>query len=136
MRKIIVYIAMTVLLASVYSAADNPGSAAVDPSASVAGGAVQDAAQDTAKNKREDKTPKVVFDSPSNEAIWTGEREISFRLENIDSPSVRVVEVYLDGRLLKDFVGPPYTLKHSFGGGKNRLYEAALQAARGGPAEG
>lgn len=59
--------------------------------------------------------PGVVFYSPKSGETWVGDLEIRFHLRNIDPQSVRGVELYLDGQLIKTFDSPPYRYTFAFG---------------------
>jgi len=72
--------------------------------------------------------PGVVFLSPKKNQLWTGKRKIKIELKNIEPGSVRVLELYLDGRLLKEFSAPPYVLTHQFGlQGQNRTLRVVVR---------
>ncbi|UCH95102.1 MAG: VWA domain-containing protein [Candidatus Aminicenantes bacterium] len=72
--------------------------------------------------------PGVVFLSPKQDALWTGKQQIKIELIDINPEEVRLVELYLDGRLLKEFAGPPYILTHQFGTeGQNRTLKVVVR---------
>jgi len=71
---------------------------------------------------------EVVFLSPQEDLMWVGDRQITMTVKNIEPGDVRLVELFLDGRLLKEFRAPPYTLTHHFGTrGQNRVLRAAAR---------
>ncbi len=72
--------------------------------------------------------PGVVFLSPKQDDLWTGDRKVNLKLRNIDSKDVRVIEVYLDGRLIRELIAPPYVFTHSFGiEGQDRTLKAVVR---------
>ncbi|MCP5047273.1 MAG: VWA domain-containing protein, partial [bacterium] len=56
----------------------------------------------------------VIFITPVKDRMWVGRQPVTLRLRNIDPGDVRMVEVYLDGRLIKDLETPPYAFSHQF----------------------
>ncbi len=60
-------------------------------------------------------TPRVWFSSPQNDDMWIREKKIEVRLQNIDAKKIRSVEIYLDGKFIKEFKSPPYTMTYNFG---------------------
>ena len=60
-------------------------------------------------------TPRVWFSSPQNDDIWIGKKQIEVKFRDIDLKKIRSIEVYLDGKLLKEFKAPPYILNYDFG---------------------
>lgn len=60
-------------------------------------------------------TPRVWFASPQGDDMWIGEKKIEVRLRNIDPKNIRSIEIYLDGKFLKQFTSTPYTMTHDFG---------------------
>ena len=72
--------------------------------------------------------PGAVFLSPKQDDLWTGDRKVNLKLRNIDSKDVRVIEVYLDGRLIRELIAPPYVFTHSFGiEGQDRTLKAVVR---------
>lgn len=65
---------------------------------------------------REKRRQQALILSPLEDSMWTGRQTFAVELKNIEQHEVRQVEFYLDGRLLKEFTVPPYTLVHDFGG--------------------
>lgn len=66
--------------------------------------------------------------SPLEDTMWTGKQTIAVKLKNIEPHEVRMVEIYLDGRLLKEFSVPPYSLIHDFGGeGQNHSLKVLVR---------
>ena len=59
--------------------------------------------------------PGIEFLSPKNNEIWLGMKEINIQVKGVDPGTIRVVELYLDGKLLKEFKRPPYSLRYDFG---------------------
>ncbi len=60
-------------------------------------------------------TPRVWFASPHSDDIWIGKRKIEIKFRDIDPKKIRSVEIYLDGKFLKDFSAPPYVMGYDFG---------------------
>jgi VWFA-related protein len=60
-------------------------------------------------------TPRVWFASPQSDDIWIGKRKIEIKFRDIDPKKIRSVEIYLDGKFLKDFSAPPYVMDYDFG---------------------
>jgi VWFA-related protein len=72
--------------------------------------------------------PGVVFLSPGEDDLWTGDRKVKIKLRNINNEDVRVIEVYLDGRLVRELTALPYVFTHSFGiEGQNRTLKAVVR---------
>jgi Ca-activated chloride channel family protein len=72
--------------------------------------------------------PRVVFLSPKEDDLWTGDRKVKIKLRNIDSEDVQAIEVYLDGRLVRELTAPPYDFIHSFGiEGQNHTLRAVVR---------
>jgi VWFA-related protein len=77
---------------------------------------------------RQAQKPGVVFLSPKEDDLWTGDRKVKIKLRNIDTEDVRVIEVYLDGRLVRELAGPPYVFTHSFGiEGQNHILKVVVR---------
>ncbi len=60
-------------------------------------------------------TPRVWFASPQSDDIWIGKRKIEVKFRDIDPKKIRSVEIYLDGKFLKDLSAPPYIMDYDFG---------------------
>jgi Ca-activated chloride channel family protein len=60
-------------------------------------------------------TPRVWFSSPQNDDMWVGKKQIEIKFKDIDPKKIRSVEVYLDGKFLKEFTAPPYAMNYDFG---------------------
>ena len=60
-------------------------------------------------------TPRVWFASPQNDDIWVGKKKIEIKFRDIDPKKIRSVEIYLDGKFLKDLSAPPYMMDYDFG---------------------
>jgi len=57
-----------------------------------------------------------------------GNRQIILAVKNIEPGEIRVVELFLDGRLLQEIRTPPYTLTYEFGTrGQNRVLRAVVR---------
>jgi VWFA-related protein len=61
------------------------------------------------------ETPRVWFGSPQSDDIWIGMKKIEVRLRNIDLKKIHSIEIYLDGKCLKEFKSPPFTMTYDFG---------------------
>ncbi len=59
--------------------------------------------------------PVISIVSPPPGEIWFGIMNIKIKLENMPADTLHTVEIYLDGRLLKEFKSPPYTFFYDFG---------------------
>jgi VWFA-related protein len=82
----------------------------------------------TVVRAREAQKPGVVFLSPKEDDLWTGDRKVKLKLRNIDNEDVRVIEVYLDGRLVRELTAPPFVFTHSFGiEGQNHTLKAVVR---------
>lgn len=60
-------------------------------------------------------TPRVWFSSPQNDDIWVGKKQIEIKFRDIDLKKIRSVEIYLDGKFLKELKAPPYVMNYDFG---------------------
>ncbi len=70
-------------------------------------------------------SPRVRIVSPHDDGVWVGTKEIRVELRNIKPDQIKSVEVYLDGKLVKEFTKTPYRFKYNFGSNpKNRKLEA------------
>lgn len=61
------------------------------------------------------ENPEIKFLSPGKNQVWVGKKQITLRVKGIEPEAIRAVELYLDGKLLKEFKSPPYTLRYNFG---------------------
>ncbi len=75
--------------------------------------------------------PSVVFRSPAKEAAWIGVQIIEAACEGVDPKSVAMVEIYLDGKLIREFSAPPYRLRYDFGSVPQNHKLAAVARAMG-----
>lgn len=57
----------------------------------------------------------IKFVYPMNNAAWVGKHHITISVTGIKMSEVRVVELYLDGKLLTEFKKPPFTFYYDFG---------------------
>lgn len=74
------------------------------------------------------QTPEVKFISPEADRIWVGGTPITLQIKDIDPATLRSVDVYLDGNLIKEFKEPPYSFKYDFGPEpKNRTLEVLVR---------
>jgi VWFA-related protein len=72
--------------------------------------------------------PEVVIRSPRKGAIWLGKKTVRFQLRDIEADEVRRVEVYVDGKLVKEFRDPPYSFGFNFGDDpKNRELKVVIR---------
>ncbi|HUU06641.1 MAG TPA: VWA domain-containing protein [Patescibacteria group bacterium] len=59
--------------------------------------------------------PVVTFASPPGEEIWFGKTTIKINLQNLPKGALHTVEIYLDGRFIKEIKQPPYAFQYNFG---------------------
>ncbi|MFH2108705.1 MAG: VWA domain-containing protein [Chrysiogenia bacterium] len=59
--------------------------------------------------------PAITIVSPHGEEIWFGKISIKINVQNLPQDCLHAVEIYLDGRFIKEFKQPPYTFQHDFG---------------------
>jgi len=59
--------------------------------------------------------PGITILSPANEEIWLGNRAIKIDVQNLPEDALHAVEIYLDGRLIKELKQPPYAFQYDFG---------------------
>lgn len=72
----------------------------------------------------EAQTPGIKFISPEADRIWVGSTRIAVEIKDIDPTTLRSVDIYMDGNLVKEFKEPPYSFKYDFGPEpKNRTLE-------------
>jgi Ca-activated chloride channel family protein len=58
---------------------------------------------------------EIKFLSPLKNGIWVGKKQIKINVTGIDLAAVRSLQLFLDGKLLREFKDPPYTLLYDFG---------------------
>jgi VWFA-related protein len=79
--------------------------------------------QGTGKNK-----VAAVIVTPQKNKMWVGQQPVTIRLNNISAKKLRLVEVYLDGRLIKELMNPPFAFRHDFGvKGNNRTLKVLVR---------
>jgi len=59
--------------------------------------------------------PVVTIASPGNDEIWFGKLPIRINVQNLAPDSLHSLEIYLDGRLIREFKQPPYAFQQDFG---------------------
>jgi VWFA-related protein len=59
--------------------------------------------------------PLIAITSPANDEIWFGKLPIRVDVQNLAADSLCTLEIYLDGRLIKEFKQPPYVFQQDFG---------------------
>lgn len=62
-----------------------------------------------------DQTPEIRFLSPKGDGTWIGVQKIAFQITGYDQKSIRTVEVYIDGKFVREFESPPYEFNYDFG---------------------
>lgn len=76
----------------------------------------------------DEPTPKIKIVSPMEDAIWVGTQTVTVNTAGIDTDDIRSLAIYLDGKLIKEFNAPPYTLKYDFGrAAKSKTLEAVAR---------
>ena len=58
---------------------------------------------------------EIKFLAPQNKSVWVGKQQISFQVKGIDRDAIRSAQLFLDGKLLKEFTQPPYKTNYDFG---------------------
>lgn len=58
---------------------------------------------------------EVKFLSPRNDGVWVGRQVIDILVKGMEPGAIRSVQLFLDGKLLRDFQKPPYKLIYDFG---------------------
>jgi VWFA-related protein len=72
--------------------------------------------------------PRVRFISPVYDDIWIGIKEIEVKIENVKPEQIRSVSFFLDDRLIKELLEPPFRFKFNFGQvPKNRKLEVLVK---------
>lgn len=59
--------------------------------------------------------PAIRILSPANEEIWFGTQTVKIDVQNLPEDTLNAVELYLDGRFIKEFKQPPYSCQYDFG---------------------
>jgi VWFA-related protein len=59
--------------------------------------------------------PVITIVSPHGEEIWFGKTTVKINVLNLPQDSLHTVEIFLDGRFIKEFRQPPYTFQYDFG---------------------
>lgn len=78
------------------------------------------------------ETPEMKFVSPENNEVWVGMKNIKIKVTGIELKEIQSVELFLDGKFLKEFNNPPFSLKYDFGNSpKNRVLKAILRDHEG-----
>jgi len=78
------------------------------------------------------KNPEMKFSSPENNEVWVGKKKISIKITGIEQKNIQSVELFLDGKFLKEYNNPPFTLTYDFGNSpKNRVLKAILRDHEG-----
>lgn len=76
--------------------------------------------------------PGIVFLSPLVDDVWSGGQLIRLQLIDLYLANVGIVEVYLDGKLIKEFNRPPWEMRYMFGvTGENHTLKAIVRGLRG-----
>jgi Ca-activated chloride channel family protein len=57
----------------------------------------------------------IAFASPKNDEIWFGKIPIEVSVQNSAVDNLQTVEIYLDGKFIKEFKNPPYSFHYDFG---------------------
>lgn len=58
---------------------------------------------------------EISFKYPKAKGNWIGSQTIEFTIQNIDPKLIHKVELYLDGKLIKEFDAGTYAVYHDFG---------------------
>ncbi len=84
------------------------------------------------ENPTKVSNPEMKFTSPENNEVWVGERIIALKISGLEQKEIQSVEIFLDGKFLKELNNPPYSLKHNFGNSpRNRVLKAILRDHEG-----
>jgi VWFA-related protein len=59
--------------------------------------------------------PEIFITSPPHEELWFGTMSINVKLENLPADTLHTMEIYLNGRLIREFKKSPYIFKYDFG---------------------
>ncbi len=77
--------------------------------------------------QQDQEIPRIRFLSPRYDDIWMGEQKIAVEIKGVPPQSLRSVAIYLDGKLVKEFTGPPFQIQYDFGQmPKNQKLEALV----------
>ena len=57
----------------------------------------------------------IAFASPKNDEIWFGKIPIEVKVQNSAQDLLQTVEIYLDGKSIKELKNPPYSFHYDFG---------------------
>ena len=84
------------------------------------------------QEKEKIENPSMKFSSPENNEVWIGQKKISIKISGIDLKEIQSVELFLDGKFLKEFNNPPFSVTYDFGNSpKNRELKAILRDHEG-----
>lgn len=61
------------------------------------------------------EAPAVAVLAPQRDAIWVGRLPVRIDVRGVAADSLHAVDVYLDGRLIRELKGAPYSFEHDFG---------------------
>ncbi len=76
--------------------------------------------------------PEMKFISPEKNEVWVGKKNIKIKISGIELKEIQSVELFLDGKFLKEFNNPPFTLQYDFGNSpRNRVLKAILRDYEG-----
>lgn len=59
--------------------------------------------------------PRITFAAPASDEIWFGKRDVRIVVENLAADSLYTLEVFLDGRFIREFKQPPFVFQYDFG---------------------
>ncbi len=75
---------------------------------------------------------EMKFTSPKSNDIWIGKKNIEIEIFGIETNKIKSVELFLDGKYIKEFNKPPFLLRYDFGNSpKNRTLKAILRDYEG-----
>ncbi len=84
------------------------------------------------QEKEKIENPSMKFSSPENNEVWVGQKKISIKISGIDLKDIQSIELFLDGKFLKEFNNPPFSITYNFGNSpKNRELKAILRDHEG-----
>ncbi len=76
--------------------------------------------------------PEMKFTTPESNEVWVGNKKIAIKITGIDLKDIQSVELFLDGKFLKEFNNPPFSTTYDFGNSpKNRVLKAILRDHEG-----
>jgi VWFA-related protein len=58
---------------------------------------------------------EIKFLSPRNDGVWVGKQVVDILVKGMEPGAIRSLQLFLDGKLLRDFTSPPYKLICDFG---------------------